>query len=100
LRSLSITLQDLDVCLSGYELEDAHQEKLRQVVQGCEDVLHALEDLTFKYRELDQRGGDLTKKAVRVWKRLRWEPEEVHELRDRIQTNVAFLTALMGSISS
>jgi hypothetical protein len=61
-------------------------------------VLDELEKTVTKYSELEFRGGSLSKQAKRVWKRLRWEPEDVRELRDRITSNVALLNTFLGGI--
>jgi len=39
------------------------------------------------------------KKVKRVWKRFRWEPEDIKELRSRINSNVALLNAFNGQLT-
>jgi hypothetical protein len=52
-----------------------------------------------KYRELEHRGGSLNIRVKKVWKRLKWEPEDVRELRDQITSNVTLLNTFLGGIS-
>jgi hypothetical protein len=39
------------------------------------------------------------KKVKRVWKRFKWEPEDIKELRSRINSNVALLNAFNGQLT-
>ncbi|TGJ79310.1 hypothetical protein E0Z10_g9452 [Xylaria hypoxylon] len=64
-RSLSIVLHDVDICLSRCEISDEQE----------------------------------THQARRAWKRLQWEPEDIHELRDRITANIILLNTFLGGIS-
>ena len=52
-----------------------------------------------KYDELQTHGGNLDKRVKRVWKKLKWEPEDIRELRDRITSNVTLLNTYIARIS-
>jgi len=52
-----------------------------------------------KYDELASRGGNLGQQVKRAWKKLKWEPEDIRELRDRVASNVALLNTFLGRIS-
>jgi hypothetical protein len=52
-----------------------------------------------KYGELETCGGSIRKKVKRVWKSLKWEPEDIQELRSRLVSNITLLNTLMGQIS-
>lgn len=99
LRSLSIILKDIEINLSDYELDDHQRTYLQDISSSCRNVLDELEKTTAEYQELECRGGSLSKKAKRVWKRLSWEPENVRELRSRITSNVTLLNTFLGRIS-
>jgi hypothetical protein len=43
--------------------------------------------------------GSVGKRIERVWKRLKWKPEDIDELRSRITTNIGFLTAFNGRLT-
>jgi hypothetical protein len=50
-----------------------------------------LEKTIDKYKELGTDSGRIGQKVKRAWKRLKWEPEDIKELRGRINTNVTLL---------
>lgn len=52
-----------------------------------------------KYFELETRGGNIREKVKRVWKRLKWEPEDIRKLRDRLTSNVILLNTFIGQMS-
>lgn len=52
------------------------------------------------YSELnDSKTGSVTNKIKRVWKRVKWEPKDVMELRIRISTNISLLNAFNGRLT-
>ena len=63
---------------------------------GCHNVLDELDKLLDKYNVLDptKAGGQRRK----IWKRLKWEPDDVRELRSRLTSNVALLNAFNGAL--
>ncbi|KAK3942745.1 ankyrin repeat-containing domain protein [Diplogelasinospora grovesii] len=99
-RSLWIVLEDVEVTLSDNELDDEQQAHVEEILRSCRDVLNELENTLVKYQELDRPGGGLTGRAKRTWKRLRWEPEDIRELRERITSNITLLNTFLGGISS
>jgi hypothetical protein len=92
-RSLSITLQDVDVVLYEGELNDHQKKDLKDIIDACRNVLDELERTLEKYRELELRQRDIGKRVQRAWKRLTWEPDDIHELRSRITSNVTLLNS-------
>jgi hypothetical protein len=72
---------------------------VREISSGCRNVLNELDKTVRKYQQLECRGGSLGTQAKRVWKRLNWEPEDIHELRDRITSNILLLDTFLGGIS-
>lgn len=71
---------------------------------GCYNVLDKLNKILDKYQELgpNDRGCDpktVGFKVRRGWKRLRWEPEDVKELRSRITSNISLLNAFNGRLT-
>ncbi|EEP79769.1 conserved hypothetical protein [Uncinocarpus reesii 1704] len=82
-RSLSIILQDLEINLSPQELNDQQQTRLQEISSSCRTLLDELKRTVEKYRELECTGGSLTQRTKRVWKQLRWEPDDVHRLNQR-----------------
>jgi tRNA C32,U32 (ribose-2'-O)-methylase TrmJ len=99
-RSLSIVLQDVEVLLSEHELTSEQKTELRQIATGCRNVLDKLEKTLDKYGELSsETGRSIGKKMKRVWKRLKWEPEDIKELRDSIVANVMLLNTFQGKLA-
>jgi hypothetical protein len=98
-RSLSIILQDVEVVLSEPDLTSLQKTELREIADGCLNVLQKLEQTLGKYGELKSDSRRIGKRVKRVWKRLNWEPEDVKELRSRIVTNVTLLNIFEGKIA-
>jgi hypothetical protein len=98
-RSLSIVLQDIEVQLSSYEIDARQLTDLVQLRTTSEDVLHDLEAKVAKYHDIECSGKSLRKSAMRTWKRLRWEPNDIREIRDRITSTLAALNAFLGRVS-
>jgi peptidoglycan hydrolase CwlO-like protein len=98
-RSLSIVLQDVEVVLSEPDLNTQQKTELREIADGCLNVLKKLEKTLDKYGELKSGSGSIGKRIKRVWKRLKWEPEDIKELRSRIVANVTLLNTFQGKIA-
>jgi Cdc6-like AAA superfamily ATPase len=52
-----------------------------------------------KYNELKSDHGGVSKRAKRIWKRLKWEPEDIKQLRSRISTNIGLLNAFTDGLN-
>lgn len=98
-RSLSITLQDVDVALEDHELSDVQRRHLEEITENCRNVLHELQKTLEKYRHLESCHKYLGTRRERVWMRARWEPEDIRDLRSRITSNVTLLNTFLGRIS-
>lgn len=98
-RSLSIVLQDVDINLSDYELNDRQRAHLGEICSSCREVLSDLEKTLAKYQALEDNSKGLGPKVKKIWKRLQWEPQDVCQLRDRITSNITLLQAFLGGIS-
>jgi hypothetical protein len=97
-RSLSIVLQDIEIVFPERALNDEEKKNLRDIVSGCQNVLDKLKEISGKYSELRSDTGSVGKRITRVWKRLKWEPEDIKELRSRISTNIGLLNAFYGRL--
>lgn len=98
-KGLSNVLRDIEDLLPEQELTSEQQVQFREIAEGCCNVLKSLEDTLKKYQELGSNPKTFGRKARRVWKRLKWEPEDIKELRSRIVTNIALLNAFQGRIT-
>jgi hypothetical protein len=98
-RSLSIVLLDVEVVLSDRELHNKLEAELKEIANGCKNVLNELEHILDEYSELKSSHGSVTKRVKRVWKRLKWEPEDIKQLRSRISTNIGLLNAFTSRLT-
>ncbi|KAI0849089.1 hypothetical protein F5Y00DRAFT_236575 [Daldinia vernicosa] len=53
-------------------------------MSSCKNVLSDLEKEAKKYAELQSKQHNIYKTAKRVWKRLTWDKNNIHDLRSRI----------------
>ncbi|KAF2499952.1 hypothetical protein BU16DRAFT_601495 [Lophium mytilinum] len=92
-RSLSAVLRDIEDVWLNRDLNLQQLNELRDITQGCDDVLGRLEKRLQKYQELDSNPKELKGKVHKAWKRLRWEPEEIKKFQDGIVAHVNLLDA-------
>jgi hypothetical protein len=97
-KSLSNTLRDIEDLLQERDLTDQQNSDLKDIAEGCCNVLTDLEKALGKYHNLDARPKNLRDKSRRVWARLTWEPDDIRDLRFRITSNIVFLTAFNGTV--
>lgn len=97
-KSLSNTLRDIEDLLQERDLTDQQNSDLKDIAEGCCNVLADLEKALGKYHSLDARPKSLRDKSRRVWARLTWEPDDIRDLRFRITSNIVLLTAFNGSV--
>ncbi|MCJ1284853.1 hypothetical protein MMC26_004190 [Xylographa opegraphella] len=90
-RSLSIVLQDAEVAASGWDLSPQQETDLQTISDGCQSILAELERTLAKYTELESHHTGIRRKIKRVWKRLSIEPEDIRNLRSRVNDNIALL---------
>ncbi|KFY72189.1 hypothetical protein V499_07656 [Pseudogymnoascus sp. VKM F-103] len=99
-RSLSIVLQDVEDRLSGPDLDEKQAKELREITNSCCDVLSELKRTLDKYSELKSGYAGAGSRAKRIWNRLKWEPDDIKELRSRIIVNVTLWNAFQGKFDS
>jgi|SRR5579862_2998722 len=103
-RSLSIILEDVKIASPQRDLNDEQHKDLYSITEGCHNVLKTLNETLEGYQELDPNPKDYDSKSFRFkvrrgWKRLRWEPDDIKELRSRITSNVSLLSAFNGRLT-
>lgn len=99
LRTLSIVLQDGEIVSSESGLGDEQRTQIRDILDGCGNVLRDLEKVVNNYGELKSGTGSFGDRVKRVWKKLNWEPEDVRELRARVTSNIGLLNVFLARIS-
>lgn len=80
-RNLSLVVQDVEIDISNRELDDQQQKELHNVAESCRDVLSELENIVDNYRDLGTVANTKRSLAKHTWKRLKWEPSEIQDLR-------------------
>jgi hypothetical protein len=98
-RGLAIILQDVDVQLPGYDINDHQREQLQEISHSCGTLLRELQDAIGKYKVVEYCGTSIHKQARSMWKRMAWEPKDISELRDRLLSNVTLLQSFLSAIS-
>lgn len=77
LSCLVNVLRDVDNILPERELTSQQKIELNNVAKGCFNVLTKLKEILEKYQELDSDPNTFGRTSRRVWKRLKWEPEDI-----------------------
>ncbi|KAF5242673.1 hypothetical protein FANTH_8582 [Fusarium anthophilum] len=96
MRSLSIVLGDVDVCVSDSELTEKDRKNLLETARECRIILEELLDIVITNRVLDIQSSVGTGNIMkRVWKRLKWDPDDIRDIRGRISSNVSLLNAFL-----
>ncbi|KAJ4312000.1 hypothetical protein N0V84_010155 [Fusarium piperis] len=95
-KTLSKVLKDVN---AKAHLTPQQKANLEQAVSTCRDVLDDLQDVRDRFSDLVTSRGHSRRSVGRVWKQLKWDPSEAHELRMRISSSVAMLSTLCNQIS-
>ena len=91
-------LEDLEDVLLAREPNTEQQSRLKDAKNSCTEVLLDLNKVAEKYSELDEALKKFDDKIRRSWKRLKWEPEDVKQLRSRLTSNIALLNAVNNNL--
>jgi hypothetical protein len=98
-KNLSNILRDIEDFLPERELTSHQITDLQGIAEGCRDVLDTLKKTLNNYQDLDASPKTFGKKARRVWMRLKWEPEDIKELRSRVVSNIALFNTFQGRLA-
>ncbi|KAK1141016.1 hypothetical protein N8T08_009673 [Aspergillus melleus] len=98
-RNLSFVMQDVEVDLFSKFLDDRQKEELCRIAESCRCVLVEIVAMIANYTELGFNSDRKGKTVKRAWKRLRWKPADVLDLRSRLISNVGLLNAFNGQIT-
>ncbi|KAJ5347715.1 uncharacterized protein N7506_000968 [Penicillium brevicompactum] len=94
LRNLEIVIRDLEVDQHNTHLNAKQKQELQDIASSCRTLFNEIDTLLSRYCEIDA-----ARPIKRTWKRLRWEPEDVHDLRNRLSSNISILNAFNGRIT-
>jgi len=73
-------------------LGSEEQERLREILQGCTNVLEDLDNLLTKYKRLGSPQGS----SLRALDRARWVQVDIVELRARLTSNTTLLNTFVS----
>lgn len=62
-------------------------KSLKEHVEICSNLLEEIQSTLKNYHGLHTAGS----KPRRIWHRLRWEPEDIKDLRARLSSNIGLL---------
>lgn len=77
MRSLSIVLGDVDVCVSTGHISDKDGKDLLETARECRNILDELVEIANENRVLGKSSINASDNAKRVWKRLKWDPDDI-----------------------
>ncbi|KAL9578548.1 MAG: hypothetical protein Q9203_007054 [Teloschistes exilis] len=101
-KSLSNVLRDLEDIFPERNLTNEQTASLEDILRGCNKVFQDLDACLDNYQELGDKAGHaragLGTKPRRFWKRLKFEPDDVRDLRSRLRSHVAMLHAFIERI--
>ncbi|PNP50225.1 hypothetical protein THARTR1_09056 [Trichoderma harzianum] len=98
-RGFSIVLQDIEA--SCTELGPEQAQEYQSVLTSCKDLLEQLKKTLENYACVAEAGKTGKRAAIkRVWKRLKWEPDDIRDIRSQISFKIATLKSLNDRVTS
>ncbi|KAI9731742.1 MAG: hypothetical protein M1834_004531 [Cirrosporium novae-zelandiae] len=97
-HGLWVVLEDIGDSQSELGLSNDQQRKLKELTDNCNNVLADLHKILDKYHSLDTDPAKWADKSRKVWKRIRWEPEDIRDLRSRIASNASILNSFHANL--
>ncbi|KAF7541629.1 hypothetical protein G7054_g471 [Neopestalotiopsis clavispora] len=97
IRNLVIVLGDVDVSLAAHDVSEEQNNNLNEIRESCRGVLEDSRKELIKYYSLESEGGSLHQRTKRIWRRVKWEPDDVRDLRGRITANIVALNSFTGA---
>ncbi|KAF5229133.1 hypothetical protein FAUST_10605 [Fusarium austroamericanum] len=95
-RSLSIIIQDAYANLD--QISEGHAGRFSEILDTCQTLLHKLESMISKWSVVSDTSKGKT--VQKMWKRLRWEPDEISDLRMQITSKITLLNAFNDQATS
>jgi hypothetical protein len=73
---------------------------LNDIAKSCRELLTELEETIRQHGGVIPDSVGKTHKLGSMWKRLKWDPNHVRDLRDRISANVGIVNAMINILNS
>jgi hypothetical protein len=89
---LHIVLKETEENLSEQNLDADQERRLNDLCAGCNGVLKDLDSLLERYNSLGT-------KSQRTWDRMKWGLEDISDMRERLTSNTAMLTAFNTALT-
>ncbi|ETS78724.1 hypothetical protein PFICI_08577 [Pestalotiopsis fici W106-1] len=96
-RNLTTVLNDVLVLLDEHDLSEKQTISLREIKDSCQHVLDDIKRVAEKYSTLVPQDTTVKRRAKRVWKRFKWDPNEARDLRSRITSNITVLQSFTAA---
>ena len=87
--SMHAVIKEAEETIFQTPLPQVRQARLQTVGNGCSQVLEDLDKVVQKYNSLDTQ-------SKRTWERMRWCQEDIKDIRLRLISNTALLTAYIA----
>lgn len=97
-KTLSNVLRDIDDVRSQRDLTGQQKQSLKEIAQGCCNVLEELNKILDKYQDLDSSAKCISGKSRKVWKRLQWDQKDIDQFRSQITLNISAFGTFLGQI--
>ncbi|KAF8422444.1 hypothetical protein EV426DRAFT_670526 [Tirmania nivea] len=81
----------------GSNPDPENQKKLKEVLQGCKNVLKDLDELHVKYGAMASNASQGGLAVGRAVDRVKWGQENIIELRARLTSNTTLLNTFISS---
>lgn len=81
------------------DLTDQQKSELCDISKRCHSVLEELNKKLNEFKELDTKTRSLYGKPQRVWKRLKWDQNDIDRFRSRVGSNILLFNTFLGRIS-
>lgn len=98
-KSLSNVIRDIEDTVPQRDLSLEQEADLKEIVDGCGNVLNELDQVLQKHQDLNTNPKSLGGKSRKVWKRFKWEPDNIRDLRLRIASNIGLLNTFNGNLN-
>ncbi|KAK5191727.1 hypothetical protein LTR92_008308 [Exophiala xenobiotica] len=100
-KLLQNVVNDIDAQIEDDDdIADDVRQALQNAVENCESVLKDLNALLNSHTELTSEPGPARKIHQRVWKRLKWDFDEVNKLRSRLSSSIQLLESIRRRVDS
>lgn len=97
--NLCLVLDDVAQTVPGRELSEREARTLSSLAQGCRDILTDMNTMLQKYEDLGKSSSGLRARTHKTWNKMRWDPDEMNELRSRLTSNTVSLDAFNSSLA-